>query len=135
MSRTSKRLLQGASSIVAVLLTVAVASYALRLLVVGKRLLVFQEGEISGSVQYARDPAAVVPLLASALLIAGLATRKLTLAWVGLVVLLAFAGLFLFGIGGGLLPATGLLLMLLIVISLIQKASPVPSEAGKNTPP
>ncbi len=126
-------ILRGVSTIVAVLLTAAFASYALHLLVIGNELLVFQEGEVLGFVQYARDPAAGVPILASVLLIAGLARRKLTLAWVGLVVLLAFAGLFLFGIGGVLLPIAGLLLVSLIVISLIQKATPVPSEVGKDT--
>ncbi len=106
---------------VAILLAAAVTLYALFLLFVGQPWTVVQEGEVTRSVQYFPHPAAVVPLLASALLLVGLLKQRLLVAWIGLAVLFAFGALFLFGIGGGLLLVAGLLLIVLTIITLIRR--------------
>lgn len=130
-SRRAESLVVKGATLIAILLAVVVALYALFLLLVGEqRTVVPAEIPISGAaqnvpqvsrVEYVPFPPAVVPLLASAMLLMGLLTRKLLVAWIGLAVLGVFAGLFLFGNGGILLPAVGLLLILLIIISLSRR--------------
>ena len=107
--------------VVAIFLAALVALYALFLLIVGERWTVVQEGEATRSVQFVPDPDALVPLLAATLLLSGLVTRKLLIAWIGLVVLSTFGALFLFGVGGILLPVAGLLLILLTIITIIPR--------------
>ncbi len=67
--------------------------------------------------RFVQHPAGIVPLVAAALLLGGLLTRKLLIAWIGFAVLSLFSVLFLFGIGGGLLPVAGLLLICLAIVS------------------
>lgn len=59
--------------------------------------------------------------LSAVMLISGLLMRKLTIAWLGLVILLVFSMLFLFGVGGGLLSIAGLLLILLSIVTVLRR--------------
>ena len=117
------------------LLAVVVAFYAITLLAVGETFTVVLETPIEEineefqipkmmNIVHVPYPPAFVPLVAAALLLAGLLGRKQMLAWIGLGILLLFSLLFLFGNGGILLPIAGLLLILLLLINFIQKRSP-----------
>lgn len=109
---------------VAILLAGAVALFALRLLVVGVPLTVVAEvpvgsGERPGvvAIEYASYPAAIVPFIAVILFIGGLLARRLLVGWVGWGILVVFSVLFLFSSGAAMLPAAGVLFVLLAVIS------------------
>jgi len=121
MARPPKALIVNAATAAAILLAAGVAIYALFLLLVGVPGTVVREGEVTRSVRYFPHPAAVVPLLTAVMLLSGLLTRKLLLAWVGFAALFAFGALSLFGIGGPLFPVAGLLLILLTLITIIQR--------------
>lgn len=106
-----------------ILLAILIAVYAVRLLVVGQQLAVVQEvaigevapGESEVTTEYARYPAAVVPLLAAISFLFGLLARRIAIAWISLAVLLAFSVVFLFSSGIIFLPAIGFMLILLAV--------------------
>jgi len=121
MARPLKVLIVNAATAAAILLAAGMAIYALFLLLVGVPGTVVREGEVTRSVRYFPHPAAVVPLLATAILLGGLLTRKLLIAWIGFAILSTFSVLFLFSIGGGLLPMTGLLLVLLTIITISRR--------------
>ena len=121
MARPPKALIVNATTVAAILLAAAVALDGLFLALVGEPRTVVQEGEVTGSVRYFPHPLAVVPLLAAAILLGGLLTRRLLVAWIGFAALFAFGALSLFGIGGPLLPVAGLLLILLTLITIIQR--------------
>ena len=112
-----RRIIAIAATAGAVLLTTVAAAYALFWLLIGEQQTVVQEGEAVSSVRFVQHPAGIVPLVAAALLLGGLLTRKLLIAWIGFAVLSLFSVLFLFGIGGGLLPVAGLLLICLAIVS------------------
>lgn len=129
MARPLKVLIMSAATAGAILLIAAVAFYALRLLIVGEAWTVVPEVSITEALKQAprgivrfspTTRPVVVPLLAAAMLLAGLLTRKLVIAWIGLAVLFLFSALFLFSIGAGLLPMAGLLLILLTIITVLQ---------------
>jgi len=121
MAKPLKVSIVNAATVAAILLAAGVALYALFVLLVGVPGIVVGEGEVTGSVRYFPHPAAVVPLLATAILLGGLLTRKLLIAWIGFAILSTFSVLFLFSIGGGLLPMTGLLLILLTIITISRR--------------
>ncbi len=105
------------------LIAILIAIYAVRLLVVGQQLTVVQEvgyrevprAEAEATIEYVPYPAAVVPLLAAVSFLFGLFARRRAVAWTSLVVLLAFSAVFLFSSGAALLPAIGLMLILLAI--------------------
>ena len=110
------------------LLAVVVGLYGLFLLIIGLPGMFIQEVrmfEVSEVVQesprFTPAPQGFIPFLAAILLIVGLRTRKLLIAWLGLVTLLLFSALFLFGIEGVVLPAAGFLLVLMIIITITQR--------------
>ena len=104
------------STLAAILLAALVGFYSLFLLVIGQPWTIAYEGGENRSLQFILAPSAFVPLLAAIVLLLGLLLRKKFMTWIGLAILLVFSLLFMFGIGGILLPATGLLFTLLIVI-------------------
>ena len=125
MAKSLKLQIVKVATAIAILLAVAVALYTLHLLFIGQSWTVVQETPraegLEGSPgESSRLPApqAILGLLAAALLLGGLLKRKMLIAWIGLAVLSVFAVLFLFGVGGVLLPVVGLLLGLLTIIQL-----------------
>jgi hypothetical protein len=103
---------------VAILLAALVAIYSLFFLVIGQPWVLAYEGGENRGLQFIPAFPALVPFLAATALLLGLLTRKKLMAWAGLTILIAFSLLFMFGIGGILLPVSGLLLILLIVIQI-----------------
>lgn len=63
-------------------------------------------------------PHALLATLAATIIIAGLMTGKLRIAWYGLAFLFAYSVLFLFSAGAALLPLDFILLILLTIIQL-----------------
>ena len=59
----------------------------------------------------------VIPTIAGGLILVGLARRTVPLAWIGAAVTSLFAGLFVFSIGGILVPVAVVLLVLLGVVT------------------
>ena len=106
------------STTAAILLAAMVAVYALSLLVFGQPWILAYEGGENRGLQFIPALAAFVPLVAVAMLLLGLLTRKKLMTWIGLAILLIFSLLFLFGIGGILLPVSGLLFISLVVIQI-----------------
>ena len=109
------------ATVAAILVAVAVALFAIYLLVIG------QTGTLVREVPYGQPlpPGAVVrmpyqpavaPMLAAVLLIIGLLTKRLSIAWAGLALLFLFSGLAMFSWGLAFLPGAVLLLVLLLVI-------------------
>jgi hypothetical protein len=118
--------------LLAVTLTAGVAFRSVSLLVVGQASTVVAEVPLGAApapprVVYEPYPPAVVPLGAAVLLLGGLLTGRLVVAWVGLAFLGAFALLFLFNMGAGLVPVAGLLLLLLLVVNAL---APPPTEGA-----
>jgi hypothetical protein len=112
---------------VAILLAAGVALYGLFLAIVGVPGAVIREVSITEvpekvqeSLLFSPAPQGLVALLSAAMLMSGLLMRRLTIAWLGLVILLVFSMLFLFGVGGGFLPIGGLLLLLLSVVTALR---------------
>jgi hypothetical protein len=117
MSGSSKFIVK-MSTIAVTLLAALVAFYAFFLLVIGQPWTIAYEGGENQGLRFISAPAAVIPFLAAILLLLGVLTGKKLWAWLGLTILLAFSILFLFGIGGILLPVAGFLFILLIAIQL-----------------
>ena len=111
----------------AMLLTLAVAALAAYLLFVGQRwesVSGVRPGQPLGParVEYRPYPLAIIHLAAAALMLIGLwSRRQRALAWAGLLFLVLFGGLTVFGPGVVFLLAAGLLLLLLAVIWLLQR--------------
>lgn len=128
----ARPLVERALTAAAALLALGVALFALRLLLVGQTLIVVPEVPLAegaarppASIRHAPYPAAVIPLIASMLVLAGLFRRSwFALAWAGLVALVAFSVLFLFSSGAALLPSVGLLTILLSAITLLCRLRP-----------
>jgi len=124
MDERDQRKLTAFIVLLTLLVTAAVALYALFLLLVGVPGTVVYEVPITtvpepgirGSMQFSPAPQALVAILAAGAILVGLLTRKMIIAWIGLLILFVFSILFLFGVGGGLLPVAGLLMILLAII-------------------
>jgi hypothetical protein len=119
-----KSVVTTAATALTILLASAVVLFALRLLIIGVPLTVVpavpegtQELPEVVDTKYMPYPFAVVPLIAMILFIGGLLTRRLLISWIGWTILGIFSVLFLFSSGAALLPAVGVLLILLIIIS------------------
>ncbi len=110
------------------LVAVVVGLYGFFLLIIGLPGMFIQEVRmyevpelVQESTRFSPAPQGFIPFLAAILLIVGLRVRKLLIAWLGLVTLLLFSALFLFGVGGAVLPAAGFLLVLMIIITITQR--------------
>jgi hypothetical protein len=108
------------STVAAVLLTVIVISYGLYLLIVGETRVIVNEGETVRQTVFVPHEGGIFPLVGGIALFIGLLTRRALVAWLGFVLVAAFSMLFLFGIGGRLLPVSAILLLLLIAIALLK---------------
>lgn len=113
-----------AATLVAILLSAAVAFYSLFLVLVGMPGTLVQEvpegeayqAEAWATLTFIPHPASSLPLLAASAILVGLVTRRLVIAWIGLLALFAFSALLLFSVGAPLLPVAGLILVLLLII-------------------
>ena len=102
--------------IVPVASAVVVAAYGAHLILIGQLLtMVSPDGQPALSVQ-APNMAGLIPLAAGLLVVVGIARRRQRLAWIGALAALAFSILFLFGVGGILIPIAGLLVLSLALI-------------------
>lgn len=99
-----------------ILITVAVGFYGLFLFVVGQPWTVVREGGGGVTVQWYSAPPALLIIAGDLVLLSGLLKRKLWITWIGFGFLLVFSMLFLFGIGGALIPLVSALLVFLILI-------------------
>lgn len=121
MARQTK-LLRIVTTTFACLISLYVAAYAIRLLIIGEQRTTVVETPITEgishlpnvtAVEYVPYPVALIPLVAALLLLGGLLIRKSPIAWIGLAILIAFSLLFLYSSGGVLLPWVAILLGLL----------------------
>lgn len=126
--RPLKVWITNATTAVAIFLAAVVALYGLFLVIAGVPGTVIREVSITEvpekvqeSPQFSPSPQGLVFLLSAAILISGLLMRKLRIAWLGMVILLVFSMLFLFGVGGGILPIDGLLLILLSIVTVLRR--------------
>lgn len=111
------RLIGNVAAIAAGLVALAAAALALYLLVVGIGWQI-APGQPPGPprVESRAYPLAVVPLVAAALVVAGVWSQRHALAWVGLVFLGLIGGLTIFGPGLPFLLAAMLLIPLLALV-------------------
>ena len=98
-----------AANVMAILLATLVALYGLFLLIA-----------VSPGT-HPDVPRGLLTFLSPMVLIAGLLTRKLAIAWLGLLVFFVFSAFFLFSVGAGLLPTDGILLILLSIITILRR--------------
>lgn len=106
---------------VTVLLAATVILYGLYLLIVGETRTIINEGETVRQPLFVPHVAGIFPLIGGITLLAGLLTRRPLIAWLGFVFIAAFSVLFLFGIGGLLLPVSAILLLLLTTMTLLKR--------------
>lgn len=89
----------------AVIVAVLVGIYGSYLVLVGPSV-VFVAPDGGTVLSRVPNPVGVVPVTAAALVIVGLASQQERLAWIGTAIGLAFSLLFVFGVGGILIPLT-----------------------------
>jgi hypothetical protein len=104
------------------LLAAGIALYGLYLVVVGVEWTIVREvplGDPPGArtSQYLPAYQGLVPLIAGALVVLGVTVHQPLLAWAGAMVVAVFSVLFLFGVGGILIPFAAALLVLLAVMT------------------
>ncbi len=116
---TPRQRLLIASRVLVFILAFSALLYALNLLIVGQQVVGIQEGSTEAYVSYAPAPAAIWPLIASLLLIVGMLVRQKIIIWIAWMALALFSFLFLFSIGGVLIPVSAALVLLLIVIQIM----------------
>jgi hypothetical protein len=122
MNDRARKVFVRAAAIGVAVLAVGMAGYGLYLVLIGPESTVMPAvplGTPPGETTTRTVPAmqGLIPLAGGALVLVGLATRRLWLAWAGALVLALFAGLFVFGVGGVLIPFVGALLLLLSIVS------------------
>jgi hypothetical protein len=114
MDRLFNKLGIEGARVTSVLIAVALGVYGLFLLVVGQPWV--GVGSAGTSVQWHSAPAAVLIVAGAVILLVGLLKRTSWVMWLGFAWLLIFGMLFVFGIGGALLPPLGALLAFLALI-------------------
>jgi hypothetical protein len=105
--------------LVAVALAAVTIVYGLFLVFVGQKLMVYAESPEGGTYlgdQFRPAIAGIIPAVGGALLLVGLLLRSQPISVIGWLVVAAFAGLSVFGIGGWLVPVALALLLCLIVL-------------------
>ena len=118
-SGVSNNTIAKVATIVTIILAIIIATYSLFLLIVGQPWSVVAEGNTSGQVEFVRAPQAILPLLSTVMILAGLVAKQHAITWIGAVLLLLFSLRFVFGVGGILLPAAGAMLFLIAIISMV----------------
>jgi len=126
--RPLKVLIANVTVVVVIFLAAVVALDGLFLATVGVPGTVIREVPLTKvpekaqeSLQFSPAPQGLVAFLSAIMLIGGLLTRKLAIAWLALAVLFVFSTLFLFGVGGGFLPVAGLLLIFLSIVTILRR--------------
>jgi hypothetical protein len=125
MDGRASRILKRAATVALLALALGIASYGLYLVVVGQQWMVVQEAvpldEPPGTARVETMPApqGLIPLAGGALIVGGIAARRLVLAWVGAAIITLFAALFLFSVGGILLAVAPVLLVLLSIVTWV----------------
>ncbi len=104
---------------VIIILATMVATYSLFLLVVGQPWSVAYEDNMRQQVEYVRAPQAIVPFLSTLMILGGFVVKRRVITWLGTAILLIFSLLFVFGVGGIILPVAAAILLLIAVISVI----------------
>jgi len=119
----------GASSTIArvaasgvILLALIIVAYGVYLLVVGVTVVSMPEvpvGTPPGPASTATVPVmtGVIPMIAAGLILVGWTLRRIWLAWLGAAITSLFAWLFVFSIGGILVPVVAVLIVLLGVVT------------------
>jgi hypothetical protein len=132
MSDYARRTVARAAALGVVLLALMVAGYGLYLLVVGVTVVsmpAVPEGTPPGPTSTGAMPVlqGLIPAVAGGLVMVGLVLRQIWLAWAGALLASLFAGLFVLGIGGAVVPVAVALLVLLGVVTWMG----VPPTSGK----
>lgn len=109
-------MLRKAATVLLAVTTIAVAVYSFFLIVPGQSWTIVDEATQAREIVFVPAPAAVIPLVCALSILVGLYLRKPKLYWLGLTCLSIFSGLFLFGIGGGLIPACLLIFVFLVIL-------------------
>jgi hypothetical protein len=114
--------------LLAFLLSVVVVVYAANYLIFGGQISTVQEIPLESQeppppavIESEPYPAAFIPFAATVILMFGLLTDRVIVAWAGWAALTVFSGLFLFSSGGVLLPIAGVLLILLLANTFLQQ--------------
>jgi hypothetical protein len=122
--QNNRRFITRVATAISALLSTAVTLYALYFLLIGVKYTVVSESPLGTQTPalqtmkeyHAPESTAVGPIIAAGLLLFGLLTGKLEFAWIGFFVLTVFSILFVFGIGGPLIPVVGALAVLLTIL-------------------
>ena len=119
--RTSERI----AAVGVVALSAGIALYGLYLVVVGIEWTIVQAvplGDPPGARASRYLPAyqGLVPLIGGGVVVLGVTAHRALLAWIGTMVLAAFSVLFLFGVGGILIPFAAALVALLAVLTWLR---------------
>ncbi len=106
------------AAVVVILMCAIVAIYALFLLVIGQPWVTVSEGNADQQVMFVRAYPAITPFLAAITIVIGVVVRKQTILWIGNLVLFTFSVLFVFGIGGAILPIASITLLSTVLLIL-----------------
>lgn len=106
------------AAVVVILMSAIVAIYALFLLVIGQPWVTVSEGNADQQVMFVRAYPAIIPFLAATTIVIGVVVRKQTILWIGNLVLFTFSVLFVFGIGGAILPIASITLLSTVLLIL-----------------
>lgn len=106
------------AAVVVILMSATVAVYALFLLVIGQPWITVSEGNADQQVMFVRAYPAIIPFLAATMIIIGVVVRKQKILLVGNLMLFIFSALFVFGIGGVILPIASIILLSTIILTL-----------------
>jgi len=132
MSDIARSTVARAAALGVVLLALVIAGYGLYLVAVGATVVsmpAVPEGTPLGPTSTGTMPVleGLIPAVAGGLVVVGLVLRQIWLAWAAALVASLFAALFVFGIGGVLVPVAFALLVLLGVVTWMG----VPRMSGK----
>jgi len=113
------------ATIAAIILAAIVTLYGAFLLIVGQAFGGYSQqgtGPLVPVYSFIPNPAGLIPLVGGFLTLTGILMGNAWLKWIGFTISAVFSVLFLFGIGGVLLPLTPLLLLMLVVKSIFERA-------------
>ncbi len=117
LSDVLKKKIMKVVTVVVILLAASVTTYTFFLLVIGQPWIVAFEENAVQQVTFVRNYSAIIPFLVAITIILGVVTRKQIILWIGNLILFVFSILFLFGIGGTILPIASILLFATIILT------------------
>jgi hypothetical protein len=135
MDLHARRKSEGIAAMAVVVLSIGIALYGLYLVVVGTEWTIVEAVPLGdspgvGASRYLPAIQGLLPLVGGAMVVVGVAVNRPLLAWVGTVVVAVFSALFLFGVGGILIPFAAALLALLAVLTLLHHRRRVDDRRG-----